>query len=170
MSDQEPTKAKHNMNTRSRGLETGDQPMSEDPDNPGESTQSLEAPHDTRKSTGATTKGTKSKSVASDPAPQTDTKRKVTPGKLTKWVVDAANAVVGEIPAIKTKELHMGSVGTTDRVTTLAGMPWSSKSVGNDSVLNSPGDFDGTHDDDDTILADEVDTQAGLAGDKILRS
>ena len=128
------------MNTRSRGLETGDQPMGKVLDNPGASTQSLDASHDARKYTGATTKGAKSKLVPSDPAPQTDTNRKVTPEKLTKWVVDAANAVVGKIPAINTKETPMGSVGTTERVTTLAGVPWSSKRIGDDSVLDSPGD------------------------------
>ena len=62
----------------------------------------------------------------------------------------------------------MGSVGTTDRVTTLAGVPWSSKRIGNDTALNFPGDFDEAHHDDDTILAEEQDAQTGPVGDKIL--
>ena len=171
MNDQEPTKAKHNMNTQSR--EADDQAMGEDPHNPWSSmlSLSLEAPHDARKSAGAVTKGTKGKSAASDSVPQIYAKRKVTPEKLTKWVVDTASAVVVKIPTIKTEETQMGSVGTTDKVTTLAGLPWSSKRVGNDTTLNFPGDFDEAHDDDDdTILAVEEDTQTGTTGDKILEA
>ena len=73
MNDQEPAKTKHNMNTRSRGLEAGDQGTSEDPHKPGSSILPLEAPHNARKSTGAIAKGTKCKLAASDPVPQTDT-------------------------------------------------------------------------------------------------
>ena len=91
MDDQEPAKTKHNMNTRSRGLEAGDQVTSEDPHNPRSSILPLEAPHNARKSAGAITKVTKGplpskagKPAASDSVPQTDSGRKVTPEKLTK--------------------------------------------------------------------------------------
>ena len=53
-------------------------------------------------------------------------------------------------------------------MTTLAGVPWSSKRIGEDAVFNSPGDVDETLDDDNTILADEQDAQVGSAGDEIL--
>ena len=125
-------------------------------------------------STGATVKGAKGPpasktgtTAASNSASHPETGRKVTPEKITKWLVDTASAVVDRIPAIKPGESQLGSVGTTYRACSLPGLPWSSKRAGNEPGFCFPGDFNEALDNDDAILAADVGTQADSAVDTI---
>ena len=64
----------------------------------------------------------------------------------------------------------MGSVGTTDRTSSLPDLPWSSKRVGSESGFDFPEDFIEAPANDDTILATEVDAQTGTTGDTSLKN
>ena len=73
-----------------------------------------------------------------------------------------------KIPTIKPRESQLGSGGTTDRNSSLPGLPWSSKRAGGDPGFDFPDDLIEPLDNDDKILAATGGTKGDPVTDRIL--